>query len=94
MKQDSKATFRSTILIAASVLFVVATVFFISATFANKGISNPRQEEVKVQVYLNENDSIINRLQQDVSRLTTIIEDFQADTSYYLGAIPTNGLIK
>lgn len=94
MKQDSKATFRSIILIAASVLFVVATVFFISATFANKGISNPRQEEVKVQIYLNENDSIINRLQQDVSRLTTIIEDFQADTLYYLGAIPTNGLIK
>ena len=51
------------------------------AIFADSSNSIPHQDDVKVHVYyLNDNDSIINRLQQDVSRLTRIVEDFQEDT--------------
>lgn len=83
MKQDRKTAFRTIVTIASVVLCLVAFALFVVAIFADSSNSIPHQDDVKVHVYYlndNDNDSIINRLQQDVSRLTRIVEDFQEDT--------------
>lgn len=80
MKQDRKTAFRTIVIIASIVLCLVALTLFVIAVFASSSNSIPRQDDVKVHIYLNDNDSIINRLQQDVSRLTKTIEGFKEDT--------------
>lgn len=80
MKQDRKALFRTIVVLASIVLCLVALAFFLFAVFADGNNIAPHQEDVKVQIYLNDNDSIIDQLQQNVSRLTKIVENFQEDT--------------
>lgn len=80
MKQDRKALFRTIVVLASIVLCLVALAFFVVAVFSNGNKIAPHQEDVKVQIYLNDNDSIIDQLQQNVSRLTKIVESFQEDT--------------
>lgn len=86
MKQDRKTAFRTIV----AVLCLVAFALFTAAIFADSSNSIPHQDDVKVHIYLNDNDSIINRLQQDVSRLTRIVEDFQEDTLVISRSNPNN----
>ncbi len=91
MKQDRKTAFRTIVTIASVVLCLVAFALFVVAIFADSSNSIPHQDDVKVHIYyLNDNDSIINRLQQDVSRLTRIVEDFQEDTLVISRSHPNN----
>lgn len=38
------------------------------------------QKNTEIQVYINENDSIVNQLQKDVIQLTKLLKDVQNDS--------------
>lgn len=63
---------------AAGILLIFSMSFFCAAIFCT-----PKQDIKQnhtVRVYINEDDSLIYKLQQDVERLSTIIDKLSADT--------------
>ena len=72
--------FKNRVIIASTALALIALCLFVKAIFMGKQPSMEQTETVEVKVFLNENDSIINQLQKDVSSLTRIIQALQSDT--------------
>lgn len=69
------------------VLFIFAISFLCAAIFcAPKNISEQTQH---IRVYINENDSLVYKLQQDVERLSTMIDKLSADTLVFEFRRPT-----
>lgn len=63
--------------IVAAILLVTFMFFFCAALFTTHPVSEQNQQ---IHVYINENDSLIYKLQQDVERLSTMIDELSADT--------------
>ena len=63
--------------IVAAILLVTFLFFFCAALLTTQHGSEQNQ---LIRVYINENDSLIYKLQQDVERLSTIIDKLSADT--------------
>ena len=62
----------------AGILLIFAISFFCAAMFCT-----PKQDIEQnhtIRVYINEDDSLIYKLQQDVERLSTMIDKLSADT--------------
>lgn len=63
--------------IVAAILLVTFMFFFCAALLTTQHGSEQNQQ---IRVYINENDSLIYKLQQDVERLSTMIDKLSADT--------------
>ena len=55
----------------ALVLFIIAVV---------KGCGEANVDTSKIQVYINDNDSIVNQLQMDVEKLSKLLERMETDS--------------
>ena len=66
------------ITIVGIILLLLAIVFFCIAI--GKGFSHEESPSPSVVVLINENDSIIDKLQMDVNRLTNLIEKMESDS--------------
>lgn len=60
------------------ILTILAILFFSIALY--KGCQEMPKNNTKIQVYINENDSIVNQLQKDVIQLTELLKDAQNDS--------------
>lgn len=60
------------------VLGVIAIVTFISAVVS--GFYEKDTTSQKIQVYINDNDSVVNLLQMDVNHLTELLEKMEKDS--------------
>ena len=61
-----------------SVLLAIAVMSFSAACM--RGCSHMTVEHPKVQVYINDNDSIVEQLQLDIKKLTELIERMETDS--------------
>lgn len=64
--------------ILGGILTLMAVVTFVIAVF--RGCDDVTETTPKIQVYINDNDSIVNQLQTDVNHLTKLIEKMEADS--------------
>jgi len=70
--------YKCLFIILASFLSVVAASFFFIAIFHNAHqITAP---ESQIHVFINQNDSVVTKLQEDVEHLSMLIEKMNADT--------------
>lgn len=60
------------------VLGVIAIVTFISAVVS--GFYEKDTTSQKIQVYINDNDSVVNQLQMDLNHLTKLLEKMEKDS--------------
>ena len=77
MKLDS---LKAWVIGASIVLGLIAVSFFVAAIFTRDKLPETESNTLQIHVYINDNDSIVNKLQQDVSHLSNLIEGFQSDT--------------
>lgn len=64
--------------ILCAILIMLAILFISIAIY--KGCQEVPQNSTKMQVYINENDSLVNQLQKDVTQLTKLLKDMQNDS--------------
>ncbi|WP_308285170.1 hypothetical protein [Prevotella sp.] len=64
--------------ILCAILIMLAILFISVAIY--KGCQEVPQNNTKMQVYINENDSLVNQLQKDVTQLTKLLKDMQNDS--------------
>lgn len=64
--------------IIGGLLGLMAILSFILAVV--KGCYEPNTDTPKIQVYINDNDSIVNQLQMDVEKLSKLLEKMEADS--------------
>ena len=64
--------------IVSGFLAVVAVIMFAIAIL--KGCQHQEVDRHPIHVYINNNDSIVNKLQMDVERLTKMIERMDSDS--------------
>ena len=64
--------------ILGGILALIAVVTFVIAVV--RGCDDVTNTIPKIQVYINDNDSIVNQLQMDVNNLEKLIEDMEADS--------------
>lgn len=64
--------------IVSGVLLTIAVMSFTAACV--RGCSHMTVEHPKVQVYINDNDSIVEQLQLDIKKLTELIERMETDS--------------
>ena len=64
--------------IVSGVLLAIAVTSFVAACV--RGCGQVTVEHSKVQVYVNDNDSIIGQLQLDIKKLTELIERMEKDS--------------
>lgn len=64
--------------IIGMLLGLTALLFFIIAVVKGCGESNTGSP--KIQVYINDNDSIVNQLQMDVEKLSKLLEKMETDS--------------
>ena len=64
--------------IIGGLLGLMAILSFILAVV--KGCYEPNTDTPKIQVYINDNDSIVNQLQMDVEKLSKMLEKMEADS--------------
>ena len=60
------------------ILGILAIVTFLMAVI--KGCGEEKAANPQIQVYINDNDSIVNQLQMDVNHLTELIEQMESDS--------------
>lgn len=60
-------------------ILIMLVILFISIAIYKGGQEVP-QNNTKMQVYINENDSLVNQLQKDVTQLTKLLKDMQNDS--------------
>lgn len=60
------------------ILGILAIVTFLMAVI--KGCGEEKAANPQIQVYINDNDSIVNQLQMDVNHLTELIEQMDKDS--------------
>lgn len=65
-------------IIVAVILLTIVVATFIAACV--RGCSQVPGEQQKMQIYINDNDSIVERLQLDVQRLTEHIDRMETDS--------------
>ena len=80
MIQNRKKIFKSAVVVLIVVLVIFSAFFFFKAAFPSHKIDNPSSYNTQIHIFINQNDSIINRLQEDVERLSSIIENMRTDT--------------
>lgn len=56
----------------SAILFIYCTIY--------KGCQEVPQNKTEMRVYINENDSLVNQLQKDVTQLTKLLKDMQNDS--------------
>lgn len=71
---------RTCVIRTSFVLGLIAASFFVAAIFARNKLPETKSDTLQIHVFINDNDSIVNQLQQDVSHLSNLIEGFQSDT--------------
>lgn len=64
--------------IVSGVLLTIAVMSFTAACM--RGCSQMTVEHTKVQVYINDNDSIVEQLKLDIKKLTELIERMETDS--------------
>ena len=64
--------------VVSGVLLAIAVMFFVAACV--RGCSQVTVEHSKVQVFINDNDSIVEQLQIDIKKLTELIERLETDS--------------
>ena len=64
--------------ILCAILIMLAILFISIAIY--KGCQEVPPNNTKMQVYINENDSLVNQLQKDVTQLTKLLKDMQNDS--------------
>lgn len=64
--------------IVGGILGLMALVTFIIAVV--KGCGEANTDTPKIQVYINDNDSIVNQLQMDVENLSKLLEKMETDS--------------
>lgn len=71
---------RTCVIRTSFVLGLIAASFFVAAIFTKDKQPETKSDTLQIHVYINDNDSIVNQLQQDVSHLSNLIEGLQSDT--------------
>lgn len=59
------------LVLAAVLSFIIAVV---------KGCDKANTDTPKIQVYINDNDSIVNQLQMDVEKLSKLLDEIETDS--------------
>lgn len=77
MKLDRLKTY---VIRVSIVLGLLAAICFVAAIFSKDKLHETKSDAVQVHVFINDNDSIINQLQRDVSHISNLIERLQSDT--------------
>lgn len=81
---DRFETIKKVAFISALILMFFAAVFFLAAIL--KGCDSAdnkvqsQQNSQKIQVYINDNDSIVNQLQSDIIQLNELISEMREDS--------------
>lgn len=81
---------RTCVIRTSFVLGLIATSFFVAAIFSKNKLPETKSDTLQIHVYINDNDSIVNQLQQDVSHLSNLIEGFQSDTLVITRTLPSH----
>lgn len=66
-------------LIILCAIFTMSAILFIYCAIY-KGCQEVPQNKTEMRVYINENDSLVNQLQKDVTQLTKLLKDMQNDS--------------
>ncbi len=80
MIQNRKRFFKTTVVIFVLVLVIFSSFLFIKAVFHGRNYDASSVQDTQIHVFINQNDSIVKKLQEDVEHLSSLIEKMQTDT--------------
>lgn len=75
-----KNKYKNSAIFLSCVLATLGIVFFFAAVCKEKSSEATTNSNHQIQVYINDNDSIINQLQSNVEHLTELLKDMQNDS--------------
>ena len=80
MIQNKKQFFKIVVIVLVAILFLLSILLFSKAVVQ----SNKNEEfcgyDPQIHVFINQNDSIVEKLREDVVHLSSLIENMQKDT--------------
>ena len=80
MIQNRKRFFKRAVEILVLVLGIFSACLFVMAVFPGREVDASSGQDTQIHVFINQNDSIVNKLQEDVEHLSSLIEKMQTDT--------------
>lgn len=80
MIQNKKRFFKITVEVLVLILGIFSIFLFVKAVLTGSKIDASSGQDTQIHVFINQNDSIANKLQKDVEHLSALIEKMQTDT--------------
>lgn len=80
MIQNRKQFFKSAVEVSVIVLGVFSAFLFVKAVFLGPKFDESARQDTQIHIIINQNDSVVNKLQEDVESLSILIEKMQTDT--------------
>lgn len=80
MRMNKRASFKHTVYIITPILGLVAIVLFVFAILCKEEDVDYPKETSNVRVYINQNDSSITRIQDEIIMIRSIFEQFDIDS--------------
>ena len=80
MIQNRKQFFKRAVEVLVLVLGIFSASLFIKAIFLGRKIGASFGQDTQIHVFINQNDSIVTKLKEDVEHLSFLIEKMQSDT--------------
>lgn len=80
MIQNRKQFFKIAVEVLVLVLGFFAAFLSVKAVFPGCEVEVSSKQNTQIHVFINQNDSIVNKLHEDVEHLSSLIEKMQTDT--------------
>ena len=80
MIQNRKQFFKRVVEVLVLLLGIFSAFLFVKAVFLGRKIDDSSEKDTQIHVFINQNDSIVNKLQEEVEHLSSLIEKMQTDT--------------
>ncbi|MEE0316713.1 MAG: hypothetical protein UDS46_04360 [Bacteroidales bacterium] len=80
MIQNKKRFFKRAVEMLVLVLGIFSAFLFGEAVFCGRKIDASSGQDTRIHVFINQNDSVVTKLQKDVEHLSSLIEKMKTDT--------------
>lgn len=80
MSRDKKNLFKKIVIHLIGGLIIVSIILFVFATISGNRNADTTGHESEIHIFINQNDSIVYKMQEDIEKLSKLIEKMNSDT--------------